>query len=137
MDLAQYPTAVHATADTHDTAVSAPRPPASGVGVVCTVHVLPSHTAAIGPSAFEPTATHMVVEGHDTPSSRRSGPVAAACTTQAVPFQRSMSPPRPTATQSAGAGHDTLVSCPSSRGDLCTTQLRPSQRSAMAKAPTR
>jgi hypothetical protein len=139
---AHDPTAVHAAAEAHDTAVRSLVPPAPGAGVLCTVQVLPSHSAATGRPAFEPTATHAIVEGHDTPSSSPPGSLASACTTQAAPSQRAIAGavpvPKsayPTATQSAGDGHDTLRSCPCSRGDVCTTQRRPSHRSAIVIGP--
>jgi hypothetical protein len=83
--LTEYPTAVHARSDVHDTPV---RPFSSDAvpGVRCTFHLRPFQCTATGPG---PTAMHALADVHDTaaraplPGTRRSAHLR--------PFQRSAS----------------------------------------------
>jgi hypothetical protein len=77
---ASVPTAAHALAELQDTVSSSPTcepSPTAIFGVFCSVHRLPSHRSASGPSASEPTAVHARDELHDTALSELSGAVGA------------------------------------------------------------
>jgi hypothetical protein len=75
----EYPTAVHALAEAHDTANSVVVDAPVGFGVGWIVHAWPSHTSAnvtSGPppdATEDPTATQLFLEVHDTAASALFG----------------------------------------------------------------
>src|SRR5215469_8780958 len=87
----KLPTAMHLAGRGQETAVSPPAPP--GMGVVSTVHAVPSHRAASGTSAFarrmlwSPTAMQLLPAVHQTPVNSVTDPPRSglACTVQAAP----------------------------------------------------
>ena len=69
----EEPTAVHRVGETHDTPRSRSLP-VPGLGLATTDHLLPFHDStsvrdALEWSPYEPTATQVPVEAHDTPAS--------------------------------------------------------------------
>jgi hypothetical protein len=138
------PTAIQAAADEHETSLSEAFTQAVRVAGREANHWRPLQRMAIGVvvtqqneySASEPTAMHMRLEGHDTPTRLPSSPVCAI--DQARPVQRSIrvrfaERSEPTATHDRVPGHDTPLSTPPSPGrglgDGSRDHERPSHRS--------
>jgi hypothetical protein len=138
------PTAVHAVADTHETA-SSPLP--STFVVRWVDHVDPfqrSTSASISGLSAHPTAVQALAEAHDTPEKLpRPRTWGVGSISQLVPFQPSarVSNPEvnsvPTAVHDTVDTHDTLDSLANSSAKLlaglgvgCTAQFVPFQTSA-------
>ncbi len=137
------PTAIQAVADEHETPLSEAFTQAVRVARREASHWPPLQRIAIGVvvtqqneySASDPTAMHMRLEGHDTPTRLPSVPVStidhvrpAQCSIR-VRFPELS---EPTATHARVAGHDTPLSAPpvpvSGFGDGCRDHDRPSHR---------
>jgi hypothetical protein len=137
----EFPTAVQADADVHDTPF---RKPPAGFGVGWMLHPVPFHRSArVLPFAVPPTAAHAAREVHDTPF--RVPPPAGlgvAWTRQVWPFHCSASVTRvrdllvvaPTAVQAERETHATpareLDAAPAGLGAAWVRQVVPFQCSA-------
>jgi hypothetical protein len=138
------PTATQVVADRHETPPSEAFTQAARVARRETSHWPPLQRIAIGVvvtqqneySASDPTAMHMRLEGHDTPTRLPSVPVStidhvrpAQCSIRVRFAELS----EPTATHDRVAGHETPLSVPLSPGrgfgDGCRDHDRPSHRS--------
>ncbi len=108
------PTAVHAVADVHDTALMRPPPMRLGVDD----QLVPFQRSADSPPGPTPTAVQAVAEVHDTALRLVVVGLGVVWIDQLVPFQASTSVPPvpalfekpPTAMQAVGVVHDTPVS---------------------------
>jgi hypothetical protein len=74
--------------------------------VVCGVHELPSHLAALCPVGPSPTTSQSLAEAHDTEPTKEN-PVTLESADQAEPFQRVTSPKPVTAMQNPADTQDT------------------------------
>ena len=121
------PTAVHAVAEMHDTAVRSRKFEPGGAGTGWSVHVVPSQNSA----PASPTATHAVADGHDTPDNER---VLAVCwSVHVLPSQRSATAP-PTAVHAVADVHDTAAIGPPAAGVARTFHRLPFQAFATPPA---
>jgi hypothetical protein len=84
----EAPTAVHADADVQDTPLRKP-PPRAGLGVFCTVHVVPFQLSARVPALEPPTAVQADAEVQDTALRPPRGWEGVAWMLHLVPFHRS------------------------------------------------
>jgi hypothetical protein len=118
------PTAMHDTADGHDTADRDTSDPPGGTGSVAGAHVVPCSASAIGitppPSdnevgptgTYEPTAMHDMADAHETAgdaSKMPGGPATtagrfAACQDDAAPAGAAATPPRTPVTRATTTG---------------------------------
>ena len=140
---------MQAVLDVHDTPDRVLYVAPAGLGVPCTLQLVPFQCSAnvtqTAPLKYWPTAVQAVLDGHDT--LERLLPVARAglgmlCTVQLVPSQRSANLTKtpelfvywPTAVQAALDEHDTPWSCPLLTGGVGAGWMRRSAARAIPGA---
>ena len=111
----ELPTAMHALADVHDTALRLLWLVPAGLGVGWTVHWTPFHSSARVFGGWAPTDSHAIAEVHDTPRSLLEPGSGVGASRHLWPSQitvRAVLPERrvPIATQAAAELQETAES---------------------------